>query len=102
MENLRAQINHYLEILRERINKIVDIVGEPVACALTRRLSRNAACLSCAAPAIMKVEESTLPTLPPARPATVGAELPKTKGDGDHAICYPGHAIKHPIDQRLF
>lgn len=100
VESLRENINFYLEMLRQKMKFISDIVGEPVASALTRKLRRGDACLSCAAPAHMESEEVTMPTLPAMRPKTIGAEASKPKEDGDHGECYQGYPIKHLIDPR--
>nr|XP_034824289.1 uncharacterized protein LOC117982107 [Maniola hyperantus] len=105
---LRDDVNNNLERLRNKIHTIMEIVGEPRAAAVSRRLLRDAACLSCSTPAQMILEEPTLPALPAfskasTRPPTIGAEdTTKPKEDGDHGLCYPGQPIAHPRDPRSF
>lgn len=81
------------------------IVGEPNAAAVTRKLFRDATCLSCATPAHMNLEEpgivAALPALSGSRPPVYGAEAWKnTKGEGDRQLCFPGQPIPHPQDIR--
>ncbi|XP_045764985.1 uncharacterized protein LOC123867145 isoform X2 [Maniola jurtina] len=105
---LRDDINSNLERLRNKIHTMMEIVGEPRAAAVSRRLLRDAACLSCSSPAQMNLEENTLPALPAfskasTRPPTIGAEdTTKPKEDGDHGLCYPGQPIPHPRDPRSY
>lgn len=99
--SLKEEINKHLEILRCRLNAIMEIVGEPRAAAVAKKLHRDATCLSCATPADMELEEhGIVPALPAMRPAAIGAEAPKPKEDGDHRPCYPGLPIRHPRDPR--
>lgn len=83
----------------------MEIVGEPRAAAISRRLFRETACLSCSSPAQMNLVEPALPALPAftkSRPPAIGAEdINKPKEDGDHGLCYPGQPIPHPVDPRL-
>lgn len=105
LEALRDDINNNLEKLQNKIRAMMEIIGEPHAAAISRRLFREAACLSCSTPAQMNLLEPTLPALPvltKSRPPTIGAEdTKKLKEDGDHGLCYPGQPVPHPIDPRL-
>ncbi|KAG6446417.1 myosin-9 isoform X3 [Manduca sexta] len=98
--SLQNEITKYLDMLKSRMHAMFEIVGEPRAAAITRKLHRDAACLSCATPAWMDVEENrTVPALPAmqaTRPPTIGAEASKPKEDGDHGLCYPGYPLPHP------
>ncbi|XP_039748944.1 uncharacterized protein LOC120625798 [Pararge aegeria] len=102
---LRDNINDNLEKLQNKIHAMEEIIGEPHAATISRRLFRDAACLSCSTPAHMNLEEATLPALPAftktSRPITIGAEdTTKPKEDGDHGLCYPGQPIPHAKDPR--
>lgn len=72
-----------MQNLKQRINYITEIVGEPKAAALTRKLHRDAACLSCAGPAYMDMEECILPILPSVKSSTIGPVKEKSSV-GDH------------------
>ena len=104
--SLRDNVNENLEKLRNRIHFMMDIVGEPRAAAISKKLFRDAACLSCASPAHMQLVDSCHPSMSPflnvPRPHTIVTEETKPKEDGDHNICYPGKPIPHPPDPRLF
>lgn len=103
---LRDEINKYLNIMKGRIQILIDIVGEPKSALLSKKLFRDTACLSCGSPAHMDIEEPVLvPALPKfhtARQPGEGAEdeaESKLKGDGD-GICFPGLPLPHPRDPR--
>jgi hypothetical protein len=103
--SLQESINIYLEKLQTRINAMMEILGEPRAAAISKKLLRNADCLSCATPAQMDLEAKTIPTLPSfplTRPPTIGAESKaRPSEDGDHrGVCFSGLPIPHPIDPR--
>ncbi|XP_052750503.1 uncharacterized protein LOC113511859 [Galleria mellonella] len=102
--SLRDDVNKNLDMLRSRLHAMMEIVGEPQAAAVSRRLHRDTACLSCASPAHMALEEpGVIPALPALilpRPPTVGAEAP-TKTKENLKLCYPGLPIPHPKDPRL-
>ncbi|KAL0892110.1 hypothetical protein ABMA27_015312 [Loxostege sticticalis] len=103
--SLQGSINHFLEKFRDKIRMLEEVVGEPRAAAVTRKVFRDAACLSCATPAHMDMESKFTPSsLPafPSRPPAVGAEnTSKPKEDGDHGdVCYPGLQVPHAEDQR--
>lgn len=102
--SLRDDVNNNLEKLRNRVNEMMKIVGEPRAAAISRTLFQNAACLSCSSPAHMQLEEPRIPTLPAFtkanRQSSIGTDDVKPKEDGDHGICYPGKPIPHPPDPR--
>ncbi|XP_052738606.1 uncharacterized protein LOC112044539 [Bicyclus anynana] len=105
---LRDDINKNLNYIQNKICAMEEIVGEPRAATISRKLFRDAACLSCSSPANMNLEESTLPALPAftkqsTRPPTIGAEdTTKPKEDGDHGLCYPGQPIPHARDPRSY
>lgn len=85
-----------------RINAMFEILGEPRAAAILRKIHRDSACLSCATPAVMDLEEpGIIPALPAlsSRSPGVGTESLNPKGDGDH-LCYPRHPIPHQKDSR--
>lgn len=103
--SLQGSINHFLEKFRDKIRMLEEVVGEPRAAAVTRKVFRDAACLSCATPAHMDMESKFTPSSLPAfplRPPAVGAEnTSKPKEDGDHGdVCYPGLRVPHAEDQR--
>lgn len=80
---------------------MMEIVGEPRAAAVMKKLHRDAACISCATRADMELEEHAIvPALPAMRPPKICAEAPKPKEDGDHGLCYLGQPIPHPRDPR--
>lgn len=104
---LRDDVNKILNKLRSSTEAMLEIVGETRTAAITKKLFRDAACLSCSTPAHMDMEETnTVPKLPAlplpsTRPPTIGAEdSSKQAEDGDHRICYPGLPIPHPRDPR--
>ncbi|OWR54411.1 Glutamine-rich protein 2 [Danaus plexippus plexippus] len=103
--SLRDDVNANLEKLRKNIKSIMDIVGEPNAAAVSKKLFHDTACLSCASPANMELEKPdlipALPAFPKSgdQPAT-DSETNKPKEDGDHLLCYPGRPIPHPKDPR--
>lgn len=104
--SLQASINQYLEKLKAKIQAMADVVGEPRAATVTRKLHREAECLSCATPAHMELETfkgpPSLPGFGVARPPAIGAEAEATpKEDGDHRVCYPDMPIPHAIDPRF-
>lgn len=127
LESLRTSIKNNLQSLKLRISYLAEIVGEPKAAALARKLHRDATCLSCAAPAYMDTEECTLPILPAVRSQSISTEVP-VKGtanvgdnvtqspkafaddaenkimpthDGDrHEICCRKFQISHPMELR--
>ncbi|CAG9560532.1 unnamed protein product [Danaus chrysippus] len=103
--SLRDDVNANLEKLRQNIKSIMDIVGEPTAAAISKKLFHDTACLSCATPAIMKLEKPDLvPALPafpkPGDQLATDSDTSKPKEDGDHLLCYPGRPIPHPKDPR--
>ncbi|CAH0407797.1 unnamed protein product [Chilo suppressalis] len=104
--SLQESITKYLEKFNNKIKAMTEIVGEPRAAAVSRKLHRDAACLSCNTPAHMDTEENDIgpsfPAFPPTRPTTIGAESNiKPSEDGDHEdYCFPGFPIPHPIDPR--
>ncbi|KAJ0179841.1 hypothetical protein K1T71_004432 [Dendrolimus kikuchii] len=102
--SLKDDIAKKLNMLHSRINAMMEIVGEPRAAAVTRKLHRDATCVSCSTPAHMTLEEPgivpALPAFEPARSKKIDAEASKPKEDGDHGICYPGQPIPHPRDSR--
>ncbi|CAH2107253.1 unnamed protein product [Euphydryas editha] len=104
--SLRDDINCNLEKLRNRINAMMDIVGEPKSAAISKKLFRDTACLSCSSPAHMDIEEpNTIPSLPvlpnTLLPSSVKANnIMAPKEDGDHGLCYPGKPIPHVKDPR--
>lgn len=104
MESLKSEINKYLNIMKGRMQFLIDIVGEPKSAMLSRKLFRDTACLSCGSPAHMDHEEPcvvpALPKLHSGRKPAEGAEARHPKGDGDHGICYPGLPLPHPRDPR--
>ncbi|CAG4937879.1 unnamed protein product [Colias eurytheme] len=103
---LRDDVNNNLDKLNSRLHTMMEIVGEPRAAAVAKRLFRNTACLSCNTPANMEIEEPGLiPALPAfpktsKRPPTIGAEGDSNKNKEDIKVCYPGQPIQHPIDER--
>lgn len=105
--SLRDDINNNLEKLSNRINAMMDIVGEPKSAAVAKKLFRNTACLSCSSPAHMDIEEpNTIPSLPVLPnsflPSSIKADnTSEPKEDGDHGLCYPGKPIPHQKDPRL-
>lgn len=105
--SLRDDINNNLEKLSNRINAMMDIVGEPKSAAVAKKLFRNTACLSCSSPAHMDIEETnTIPSLPVLPnsflPSSIKADnTSEPKEDGDHGLCYPGKPIPHQKDPRL-
>lgn len=105
--SLRDDIQNNLDKLGNRVRTMLDIVGEPRAAAVSRKLFRDSNCLSCSTPANMTTEEDKIPMLPgfpksSKRPPTTGAEdESKPKDSGDY-ICYPGLPIRHTIDERLW
>ncbi|XP_060801102.1 serine-rich adhesin for platelets [Amyelois transitella] len=98
---LREDIQMNLEKLRKRLQEMLDIVGEPQAAAVARKVHRDTNCLSCSTPAFMHLVEPhkvpLLPAMPGTRPPTLGAESPAKVEDGS---CYPGLPIPHPRDPR--
>lgn len=108
----RNDVNKTLQRLKGEINVLQDIVGEPKAATLRRKIHRDTACLSCSTPAYMAMEEPGLiPKLPAVRPPVIGAEetslkrdhgprKPKVDGVGDRASYYPGQKPPHSIDHR--
>ncbi|XP_028172708.1 uncharacterized protein LOC114361753 [Ostrinia furnacalis] len=104
--SLQGSINKYLEKFRNKIREMEEVVGEPRAATVSRKLHRDAECLSCATAAHMDIEEPNklplMPGFPSSRPPAIGAEA-KTKPseDGDHrGVCYPGMPVPHAIDPR--
>ncbi|CAG9785015.1 unnamed protein product [Diatraea saccharalis] len=87
-----------------KIKAMMDIVGEPRAAAVSRKLHRDAACLSCTTPAHMDIEEHKVgPSFPAIRPPTMGETKSKPCQDGDHeGVCYPGFSIPHSPDPRSY
>lgn len=104
MTSLKEDIAKNLNMLLSRINAMMEIVGEPRAAGVTRKLHRDASCISCSTPAHMALEEpGIIPALPvfrPTRPTSIGVEAPKPKEDGDHGICYPGQPVPHSRESR--
>lgn len=103
--SLRNDINKNLEILRQRVNDMLEIVGEPKAAVTSKKLFRDTACLSCATPAQMDMEKPdtfpTAPAFPAPRPPTLGAEASPSKEDKDERrLCYPGYPLPHPREPR--
>ncbi|KOB69036.1 Uncharacterized protein OBRU01_14007 [Operophtera brumata] len=100
--SLKEDINKHLDNFRCRLNTMMEVVGEPKAAAVAKKLHRDLACLCCSTPTDMLLEEHViLPVLPAMRQPTKGAEARMLKGDGDHGPCYPGHPIPHPRDPRI-
>ncbi|XP_038210536.1 A-agglutinin anchorage subunit-like [Zerene cesonia] len=102
---LRDDVNNNLDKLNNRLHAMMEIVGEPRAAAVAKRLFRNTACLSCNTPARMEIEEPGLIPAFPAFPktsrhASIGAEGDSNKDKEDYKVCYPGQPIQHPIDER--
>ncbi|XP_063821361.1 uncharacterized protein LOC135071509 isoform X2 [Ostrinia nubilalis] len=104
--SLQGSINKYLEKFRNKIREMEEVVGEPRAATVSRKLHRDAECLSCATAAHMDIEEPNklplMPGFPSSRPPAIGAEA-KTKPseDEDHrGVCYPGMPVPHAIDPR--
>lgn len=99
---LRDEINKYLSAMRSRVQFISDIVGEPKAAIVSRKLFRDTVCISCSSPATMEIEEFEIPPVLPKFPDRKKADAERMdeknqiKGDGDHKICYPGLPIPHP------
>lgn len=81
---------------------MLEIVGEPRAAAISKKLFRDAACLSCSSPAHMHLEESGIPSMPAFVKVPRPFKETKPKEDGDHGLCYPGKPIPHPPDPRLY
>ncbi|CAH1644360.1 unnamed protein product [Spodoptera littoralis] len=105
VESLRDEIAKYINKMKERMQFIEDIVGDPKSAMLSKKLFRDAACLSCGSPAHMDQEEPfsipALPKFPSNRQPGEGAEAETTtKGGGDHEICYKDFVIPHPRDPR--
>lgn len=103
--SLQGSINQYLDKLRDKIQAMSDVVGEPRAASVSRKLHREAECLCCATPAHMDMEQPicppSLPTFGSSRPPAIGAESrTKPSEDGDHGICYPGLPVPHAVDPR--
>lgn len=80
-----------------------EIVGEPKAAALARKLHRDATCLSCAAPAYMDTEECIVPILPAVRSQTISDEIPvKERGSaGDYIIQLPKISADHAKNKTM-
>lgn len=97
---LRDSIGKYLNEFRDKIDKLIMIVGEPKAAATSKLLFRNTECLSCGVPARMETMPSTMPQLPALR-KTCTDDAKDIGEDGDHRICIQGLPVPHPRDTRL-
>lgn len=80
----------------------MDILGEPVAAATTKKLFRDSACLSCSTPAHMEPTESeTIPKLPEfPKSAQKGVDTEQTSKPAQDNVCIPGRPVPHAIDPR--
>ena len=99
---LKDDINKHLNKFQDRIQIIQDIVGDPKTPMVSRKVFRDAACLSCSTPAHMDSEEQNKePALAKStQPAKGDDRKSETKGGGDYGICYPNTPIPHQRDQR--
>ncbi|XP_073952000.1 uncharacterized protein isoform X2 [Choristoneura fumiferana] len=99
---LRDGIGKYLNEFRDKIDKLLQIVGEPRAAATSKLLFRNTECLSCRVPARMETEPPTVPLLPALKKPSAGdaKDIGQPGEDGDHRICIQGLPIPHPRDPR--
>ncbi|KAJ8732790.1 hypothetical protein PYW07_015389 [Mythimna separata] len=105
LHGLNDEIQKNLNILRERIKLVADIVGEPKSAATSKRVFRDSACIACGTPAHMDMEEPVkvpaLPKIHSAKHPTEASEAEsRTIGGGDSRPCYPDLPIPHPIDPR--
>lgn len=103
---MQGSINPNLDKLRAQIRAIEEVVREPLAAAVTKKLYREVECLSCASKALTDVEKSkTVPSLPavlsPRLPG-MGAEAKSELTEiGVHrGICYPGLPVPHAVIPR--
>ncbi|XP_047986356.1 uncharacterized protein LOC125226416 isoform X2 [Leguminivora glycinivorella] len=101
---LREDINSHLNNLHDKVQMLIEVVGEPRAAAIRKELFSNTDCACCGTPARMNVEVPVqrLPNFKKTRASADGAETPNVpKEDGDHAgLCIPGLPASHPKDSR--
>ncbi|KPJ11447.1 Glutamine-rich protein 2 [Papilio machaon] len=102
LNSLSNDIDNKLKILNSRAQLIMDILGEPVAAATTKKLFRDSACLSCSTPAHMETTETdTIPKLPEfPKPAQKVLDIEKTSKPAEENVCIPGRPIPHALDPR--
>ncbi|KPI97837.1 Glutamine-rich protein 2 [Papilio xuthus] len=102
LNSLSNDIDNKLKMLNSRAQLIMDILGEPVAAATTKKLFRDSACLSCSTPAHMETTETdTIPKLPEfPKPAQKGLDTEQTSKPTEEHVCIPGRPIPHVIDPR--
>lgn len=94
VEAFRSNVNSNLQMLRERLQFMTDILGELKPSNIAKEIFRSENCLSCDYPGM---EE---PLLNPIIPAMPTSKMEKPKQFGDNGICYPGMPIPHSIDTR--
>ncbi|XP_063379450.1 uncharacterized protein LOC134666229 [Cydia fagiglandana] len=101
---LREDINRHLNNLQDKVDKLIEVVGEPRAAAIRKKLFSDADCVCCGTPASMNIEVPVqrLPNFTKIRASADGAEGPNIpKEDGDHAgLCIPGRPVAHPKNER--
>ncbi|XP_063361160.1 uncharacterized protein LOC134650184 [Cydia amplana] len=101
---LREDINRHLNNLQDKVDKLIEVVGEPRAAAIRKKLFSDTDCVCCGTPASMNIEVPVqlLPNFDKIRASADGAEAPNIpKEDGDHAgLCIPGRTVAHPKDAR--
>ncbi|XP_061728559.1 uncharacterized protein LOC133533571 [Cydia pomonella] len=101
---LREDINHHLNNLKDKVDKLIEVVGEPRAAAIRKKLFSDADCVCCGTPASMNIEVPVqrLPNFTKTRASADGAQAPNVpKEDGDHeGLCIPGRPVAHPKDAR--
>ncbi|XP_063532353.1 uncharacterized protein LOC134743017 [Cydia strobilella] len=101
---LREDINRHLNNLQDKVDKLIEVVGEPRAAAIRKKLFSDSDCVCCGTPANMNIEVPVqrLPNFTKIRASADGAEAPNIpKADGDHAVlCIPGRPVAHPEDAR--
>lgn len=101
--SLQDSIAKYLDKFNSKIHAMMEIVGEPRAAAISRKMFRDAACLCCATPAHLDNPKSgpSFPGFPSSQlPAMENDGRRKPGDDGDHGVCYPGFPVPHPVDPR--
>ncbi|XP_013141366.1 PREDICTED: golgin subfamily B member 1-like isoform X2 [Papilio polytes] len=102
LHSLSNDIDNKFKMLNSRAQFIMDILGEPVAAATTKKLFRDSACLSCSTPAHMEpMESETIPKLPEfPKSAQKGVDTERTSKPAQDNVCIPGRPVPHAIDPR--
>ncbi|KAJ2947048.1 hypothetical protein O0L34_g16394 [Tuta absoluta] len=100
IQGLRDDTTKHLNKLKQQIDCVKSIIGEPLAASVIRRIYRDTSCLSCANPAHIMPQEDTVPILPPLRSAGAAQLNDPSKEENALTACKIGLKITHAMDPR--